>query len=320
MSEESSPPLDAPYYDDEEKWGVALTTNNDDEVELASSRFVASLPLESELADMEPLFDLSEILRDIDGSSDPPPQPPQPPQLRRTLRKRKSKPYSPPPPPQPPPMRRATHVERAKLAGLDLGGSPVKRNVESSSSSSSSSGERCRWSKEEDNVLRECFAYEGDSVRRLLHWKEIAARLPNRGPIQCLLRWRSIQPGIRRGRWDAEEDARLRELVEKYGTHRWRVVGVLMATRTNKQCRERWLNALAPSIRTEQWTPQELRRLVEEVAERGRAWASLEKLFPGRTANDIKNKWYLICGRRDTRDKNEWLREKRRRVEEGEVL
>ena len=151
-------------------------------------------------------------------------------------------------------------------------------------------------------------------------WKDIEARLVNRTYVQCLGRWRAIQPGIRRGRWNAEEDARLRKLVETYGTHRWRVVGVMMQTRNNKQCRDRWLNALSPNIRLEAWTPQELKQLVEEVEKRGRAWASLEKLFPGRTANDIKNKWYLICGRRDTTEKNERLREKRRRVEEGEVL
>lgn len=133
------------------------------------------------------------------------------------------------------------------------------------------------------------------------------------------MRWRVIRPGIRRGRWSAEEDVRLRRLVETYGAHRWRVVGEMMETRTNKQCRERWLNALSPNIRLEAWTPQELKQLVEEVEKRGRAWASLEKLFPGRTANDIKNKWYLICGRRDTSEKNEKLREKRRRIEEEEV-
>lgn len=40
-------------------------------------------------------------------------------------------------------------------------------------------------------------------------------------------------------KWTAEEDAKVIELVKKYGTRRWSVIGSMLEGRNGKQCRER---------------------------------------------------------------------------------
>ena len=48
--------------------------------------------------------------------------------------------------------------------------------------------------------------------------------------------------------WDAIEDERLRELVEKHGTQQWALIASEMNGRNGKQCRERWHNQLDTSL------------------------------------------------------------------------
>jgi hypothetical protein len=46
-----------------------------------------------------------------------------------------------------------------------------------------------------------------------------------------------LQPGLVKGHWTPEEDARLRDLVDK-GFRHWGAVASQMRHRTSKQCRE----------------------------------------------------------------------------------
>ena len=42
--------------------------------------------------------------------------------------------------------------------------------------------------------------------------------------------------------------------MNKYGTRNWSVVAGMMDGRAGKQCRERWMNNLDPSIKKGPWT------------------------------------------------------------------
>ena len=64
--------------------------------------------------------------------------------------------------------------------------------------------------------------------------------------------------------WSAKEDKQLPRLVADHETRekpvtQWSAIAKELGTnRTGKQCRERWLNHLDPSINKGPWTPDEV--------------------------------------------------------------
>ncbi|CAM9098581.1 unnamed protein product [Phaeothamnion confervicola] len=98
--------------------------------------------------------------------------------------------------------------------------------------------------------------------------------------------------------WTPEDDARVRQLVEKYGRN-WTLVSHHMPLRTNKQIRERFLNHLDSDLKKTPWTPEEERIFTEAHELHGNQWANIARLLKGRTDSDVKNKWYATVRRQE---------------------
>ena len=58
------------------------------------------------------------------------------------------------------------------------------------------------------------------------------------------------------------------------------------------QCRERWFNHLAPSVKKGEWTEEEDRLIMAAVKKHGTKWSVIVKDLPGRSDNAIKNRYY----------------------------
>lgn len=134
-----------------------------------------------------------------------------------------------------------------------------------------------KWTPEEDEMLVEAVKKYGDK-----NWSSVATMLGGlRSGQQCLHRWqKTLNPDIRRGRWDVKEDNLLAMAVRAYGSGNWRLIQKHVPGRTDVQCRERYVNILDPAVKsTEGWTAAEDAHLLAVIATQtpGR-WAAVAKL------------------------------------------
>ena len=145
-------------------------------------------------------------------------------------------------------------------------------------------------------------------------WKVIAEMVPGRDHTQCLQRWsKCLAPGLRKGTWLPHEDQKLKECVRFHQSSiaqsdqpnkkvPWGEVCKVIPGRTAKQCRERWVNNLDPSINKGPWTPQEDQMMIQLHAEIGPCWAAIAKRITGRTENGVKIRWKSLMRTRGVID------------------
>jgi len=107
------------------------------------------------------------------------------------------------------------------------------------------------------------------------------------------------QKRSKRGRnpWTPKEDAKLMELMKKYGQS-WAMISSHLPGRTGKQVRDRFLNKLRPGVRLGDWSPAEDELLVRLCREVGNRWSLIATHLPGRTEGQVKNRFYSYIKKR----------------------
>jgi hypothetical protein len=135
------------------------------------------------------------------------------------------------------------------------------------------------------------------------NWVAIAALVPGRTKLQCKSRWRNALNSImnrvtgRKGKWEEDEDIKLKDAVQKLGSSNWAATTALVPSRTHIQCRSRWHDALDPNNDrvngcTATWKDDEDIKLMDAVQKHsGKNWVALAAPVSGRTKIQCRNRW-----------------------------
>ncbi len=128
------------------------------------------------------------------------------------------------------------------------------------------------------------------------NWPAIAAALgTSRRPWQCFQALQQDEQQTFKGKpWSADEDERLRALVERFGTD-WLRVASGLAARTPAQCLHRWQKSRDPTIRRAKWQPDEdvQLRIATEAYGRGN-WALIARHVHGRTDVQCRERYVNV--------------------------
>ncbi|KAK8835019.1 hypothetical protein M9Y10_031757 [Tritrichomonas musculus] len=95
-----------------------------------------------------------------------------------------------------------------------------------------------------------------------------------------------------RNKFTKQEDEYLLSLTRRYGPKRWKFIANQIPGKTGRQCRDRYVNYLRDGIGNHPWTEDEDYLLHIKVKEMGTHWSKISQFFKGRSANNIKNRWY----------------------------
>ena len=123
-------------------------------------------------------------------------------------------------------------------------------------------------------------------------WARMAIEIPNRNNDQCSQRWtKSLRPGLVRGKWSPEEDAKLLEaLAAQHGSINvdWPQVALNIQGRIPKQCKERFWLKLDPELKYDEWSADEDALLLASFDKYNGRWAHMAIALPRRRASALK--------------------------------
>jgi hypothetical protein len=103
---------------------------------------------------------------------------------------------------------------------------------------------------------------------------------------------------VPRRRFSPAEDKSLNDLIARYGDRDWNLIASFMPGRSARQCRHRVDNYLLGNHRETDWSDQEEALVITKFREIGPRWVLIAESLDGRTANDVKNRWYKHISRR----------------------
>ncbi|KAK9076326.1 hypothetical protein SSX86_004660 [Deinandra increscens subsp. villosa] len=109
--------------------------------------------------------------------------------------------------------------------------------------------------------------------------------------------------GVKKGAWSEDEDDKLRAYIQRYGHWNWRLLPKFAGlSRSGKSCRLRWVNYLRPDIKHGNFTKEEEDLIVELHKKLGNRWSEMAAYLPGRSDNEIKNRWHTHLKKRAKKD------------------
>ncbi|KAJ3787672.1 hypothetical protein GGU11DRAFT_746128 [Lentinula aff. detonsa] len=127
------------------------------------------------------------------------------------------------------------------------------------------------WTQKDDDLLRDAVVKHGTQD----NWQAVASEVSGRDNKACRKRWlHSLSPTVKKSPWTVEEDALLRYLHNMHGA-RWSLIAREIEGRTDDACSKRYNEALDPTLKRDEWTPDEEARLLQVYSEIGCKWKEI---------------------------------------------
>ncbi|KAJ5823057.1 hypothetical protein N7447_005397 [Penicillium robsamsonii] len=111
-------------------------------------------------------------------------------------------------------------------------------------------------------------------------------------------------PVVKGGVWTNIEDEVLRAAVSKYGLNQWARVSSLLARKTPKQCKARWIEWLDPGIRKTEWSREEDEKLLHLAKLMPTQWRTIAPIV-GRTATQCLERYQKLLDEAESRENDE---------------
>jgi hypothetical protein len=151
---------------------------------------------------------------------------------------------------------------------------------------------RVTWTSEQEQKLISL-------VKSETSWSKISNEFADKTQYDCKLRYRSINPNLKKGAWDEVEDKNLLEAVKVHGK-KWQKIAQEFTGRNAKQIRDRYINYLDPDLKKGKFTNDEDMLIYQKHEKLGTMWREYCKYIPGRSADVIKNRYNSsICRNED---------------------
>ncbi|KAF8640483.1 hypothetical protein AX17_000146 [Amanita inopinata Kibby_2008] len=125
------------------------------------------------------------------------------------------------------------------------------------------------------------------------NWKTIALSIPGRTNKACRKRWlHSLSPSVKKTAWTPDEDRQLLRLYGQLGP-KWSTIARDIPGRTDDACSKRYREALDPTLKKDEWTPEEDTKLMEVYARIGGKWGQVGQELR-RSGLGCRNRWRLL--------------------------
>ncbi len=140
------------------------------------------------------------------------------------------------------------------------------------------------WTTQEDEIL-----FEISKNCKNKKWKKASEILKIKTPYQCYVRFKTIDPKIKKGKWTNKEDEIVKNLVKDYGEN-WKLVSKILKSRSIKQIRFRYENYLKEGICLLNYSENEDNLLCKLYRNFKNKWSLYKKYLPNRSSQKIKRR------------------------------
>lgn len=147
---------------------------------------------------------------------------------------------------------------------------------------------RSNWTKEQDKLL-----IQAASITRNKKWLLASKLIKDKTPFQCHQRFKLLNPNLKKGKWSAEEDAKLIQLVATFGKS-WNIISKLFKTRSNKQIMNRYEEYLNDSVELKDFSQAEDSLIFQYFPKFGKNWNLYREILPNRSCRKIKKRFFLL--------------------------